>query len=263
MLKESLIGKTYGFLKVIDFDGYNHHPRRKYPCWKCECVCGKIVRKETSVLKKSNSNASCGCKRFKEVPDKDLTGLTFGKLYVKDFAGYKFYGKNKVKRAYYIVKCSCGSAEYSILGTHLTRKNGSSKSCGCLQKENFKIAVNNIKNKISDYEAGLLHLYSVYKNRAVQRNYDFTLTLEEFSNITSSNCVYCNKSPSMKIKSKGRLDYYFYNGVDRTNNFKGYTIDNVKPCCKTCNYAKKDLTEESFKEWLDGLVEYQNFLKMN
>ena len=40
------------------------------------------------------------------------------------------------------------------------------------------------------------------------------------------------------------------NGLDRVDNNKGYTIDNVVPCCKRCNYAKNNQTPREFKEWV-------------
>lgn len=35
-------------------------------------------------------------------------------------------------------------------------------------------------------------------------------------------------------------------GVDRINNDKGYTIDNVVTCCGDCNYMKRAMSVEAF-----------------
>ena len=59
----------------------------------------------------------------------DLTGKRFGRLVVIGLSG-----KNKSGNSLWLCKCNCGN-EKIIVGFHLTRKNRSTKSCGCLQKE--------------------------------------------------------------------------------------------------------------------------------
>ena len=34
------------------------------------------------------------------------------------------------------------------------------------------------------------------------------------------------------------------------DNEKGYTFDNVVPCCSICNYAKKSMSKEQFLQWI-------------
>ena len=48
----------------------------------------------------------------------------------------------------------------------------------------------------------------------------------------SKNCFYCNDN--VKI------------GIDRVDSSKGYTIDNVVPCCSKCNWMKGVLSKEDF-----------------
>jgi hypothetical protein len=75
------------------------------------------------------------------------------------------------------------------------------------------------------------------------------------------NCFYCNSLPnnvfnraktdkkaSIKAKNEGN---YIYNGIDRIDNSKGHTIDNIVPCCKYCNFAKSNLNIKEFYEWID------------
>jgi 5-methylcytosine-specific restriction endonuclease McrA len=56
----------------------------------------------------------------------DLTGKTFGRLYV-----LKEYGKNKSNKITWLCRCSCGK-EVVISGNSLQRSD--TKSCGCLKK---------------------------------------------------------------------------------------------------------------------------------
>ena len=70
-------------------------------------------------------------------------------------------------------------------------------------------------------------VYSQYKNGANQRNLPFAITREEWSAILSQPCYICEYTGNI--------------GIDRIDSSKGYTIDNCKPCCSSCNYMKLDL----------------------
>lgn len=63
-VKENLVGRKFGFLKVIGRDE-DHYTRsgNKYPKWLCQCDCGKVVSVFQSSLK-SGQQKSCGCKHF-------------------------------------------------------------------------------------------------------------------------------------------------------------------------------------------------------
>lgn len=47
------------------------------------------------------------------------------------------------------------------------------------------------------------------------------------------------------------------NGIDRVNNDIGYESGNVVPCCKLCNYFKKNYTVEQFIEHAKRITEFQ------
>ncbi len=72
-----------------------------------------------------------------------------------------------------------------------------------------------------------------YKSGAKQRGLEFSLTKEQFESYWKKPCFYCGD----KIETIG---------LDRIDNSKGYTLDNIVPCCKTCNNMKKDLSQEEF-----------------
>lgn len=48
---------------------------------------------------------------------------------------------------------------------------------------------------------------------------------------------------------------YHYNGIDRKNNSKGYTLENAVPCCGQCNIAKASFTEHEFISWVRMVYE--------
>lgn len=73
--------------------------------------------------------------------------------------------------------------------------------------------------------------YNEYKRRADNKSLPFELSEEEYNIIINSQCYLC-----------GRKSYEKYrNGIDRIDNHLGYIMSNVKPCCGSCNYIKKDM----------------------
>ena len=76
--------------------------------------------------------------------------------------------------------------------------------------------------------------------------------------ITSSmNCFYCGQLPSREKVTRGNNGSFVYNGIDRKDNNKGYSIDNVVSCCSICNRAKHTILFNEFIQWLECLIEYR------
>jgi hypothetical protein len=95
-----------------------------------------------------------------------------------------------------------------------------------------------------------------YKKEARYRGKALSLTREQMSNLFESNCHYCGVKPSSL--SKSRHEEFYYNGIDRVDNDKGYFIDNCVPCCNKCNITKRDRPLSEFMEWIDGMVSFRN-----
>jgi len=165
----------------------------------------------------------------------DLTGKKFGRLTVIK----RSYPNDKLNSVMWLCKCDCGK-EKIIRGNSL--KCGLTKSCGCLMKDYY-----------CRLKSGLANMHEVmsrYKRQAKQRGHVFKLTDEEFLKITKQNCYYCGAKPNNTIHKKTHNGEYVYNGIDRIDNTKGYTIDNVVPCCHPCNQAKSSRTLQEFKDWV-------------
>lgn len=94
--------------------------------------------------------------------------------------------------------------------------------------------------RLPDSQADKNRLYYTYKQGALKRGIDFELSLEDFTNLISQNCVYCHSEP------KSSYIEYAHNGIDRIDNSKGYTIDNCVPCCSMCNFMKHDYSLQDF-----------------
>ena len=123
-------------------------------------------------------------------------------------------------------------------------------------------------------------LYTQYKSAAKIRELSFKLTFEQFLTLINEDCIYCGTKPSTAhnryLKSDGSLSNtakkdntskekiknstVYYNGIDRVNNKKGYTIHNSVACCFICNRAKQDMPYMEFVAWMVRLADYRSNL---
>lgn len=85
--------------------------------------------------------------------------------------------------------------------------------------------------------------YSKYKTNAKDRNLSFNLTFEKFVSYWQQPCYYCGD----RIKTIG---------LDRVDNKKGYTKDNIVPCCEWCNKMKWIYTREEFLEHCKKVINH-------
>ena len=116
-------------------------------------------------------------------------------------------------------------------------------------------------HRLEKGQTGLNFLIQSYKQNAKKFNREIKLSREQFKEITSSNCYYCGIKPKqiIKLSSKTRSDEcvewskYVYNGIDRIDNDKDYTVENCVSCCKICNVSKNNMTLKEFDEWIKRL----------
>jgi len=165
----------------------------------------------------------------------NLVGKRFGRLLVIRDAGNRIRPDGN-KESMWECLCDCGNTKV-IMGTNL--RWGDTNSCGCYNKEKVK-ALRSIP--VEEYRVN--RIMGIYKRNAHKKNLSFELTREQVRELISSNCYYCNSEPSNTHVSHGHK--ITYQGIDRLNNTKGYTPDNVVPCCIVCNKMKKALTHDEF-----------------
>lgn len=176
---------------------------------------------------------------------KDLRGLKFGKLLVKD--GIIKTTKSGINVYHWICDCDCGG----IIEVRTTRLyDGTRNECAsCIAKKT------NEKRIIPNNGSLINKLIRNYKTSAKKRNISFELNNEQFKKLIKSNCYYCNSEPIIR---KGEIEYaksgeFKRNGIDRLNNDIGYTIENSVPCCEICNRAKLKLTEKVFLNHIEKI----------
>ena len=126
---------------------------------------------------------------------------------------------------------------------------------------------NKTRNKISTRPqgySGMLRVFNSYKRNAKKRNLSFEINLNDFKRITTSNCYFCGIAPNTKSSLEhckvitAKHSEYIYNGIDRLNNDKGYTLENSVPCCVECNRAKRNYTLSQFENWIIRISTYLN-----
>lgn len=137
--------------------------------------------------------------------------------------------------------CACGSTKYV--------RASDSKCVSCHRRANPHIL-----KRIA--ELNRLRAFSVRdkfmaaKNQAKHRGLPWTIGFEEYKDLQSRSCYYCEGD----LPRRGI-------GLDRMDNDKsvGYTVDNVLPCCATCNSIRG--AHLSVSETLDavGAVKARRF----
>ncbi len=85
--------------------------------------------------------------------------------------------------------------------------------------------------------------FASYQDNAKTKGNDFQVTKEQMFLLFEKACHYCGCTGTQG------------GGVDRVDNKKGYTTDNVVPCCTTCNYMKRVQGPEEFIAHICSIVE--------
>lgn len=143
--------------------------------------------------------------------------------------------------AVWLCRCICGIEKEVEVKSIL---NGTSNSCGCTRGQ---------------YNGTMSLAREVWRLQYK----DADLTFEEFYKLSQENCFYCEALPSNKRKhvNPHYCEPFIYNGLDRVDNNRGHSQDNVVPCCWECNEWKADYTKDYFFEKIAKI--YQKFLLKN
>ena len=196
--------------------------------WVCQCDCGEVLGVRGTKLRDGGIR-SCGCLR-REITSKrslvDITGQKFGRL-----AAIKRQGSDKQGKATWLCECDCGNKK--VVAGYLLRR-GTTTSCGCLRK-------------LLKGEAAFNRMLRNMQRNARTRSYKWQLTKEQVACLTKQPCHYCKATPAQICSDETCDGDYVYSGLDRVDNERGYTIDNVVSCCGMCNRMKGTMSSEEFK----------------
>lgn len=112
----------------------------------------------------------------------------------------------------------------------------------------------------SDQRPAQTRAFLALRNNARVRGLAVDISLEQYVDIASQNCIYCGSEPTVKTPPKSWQPVTYLNGIDRIDNNIGYTIENCAPCCAQCNWAKKNLTQEEFILWAKRVATFKGVL---
>lgn len=152
-------------------------------------------------------------------------GQMFGDLVVTGFVS-----GTKTVAALALCDCRCGGRRRVRLsrlrlGAVTTCAKCSAKNAHAKHPRGLPVAERELRNK-----------EGAYRSNSARKGLTWSLSRSDFRAIVSAPCTYCGIAPS--------------GGVDRVDSSSGYVRENTAPCCSVCNYAKRDLTERVFREWI-------------
>lgn len=173
----------------------------------------------------------------------DEAGNIYGMLTVIKYVGSLKELTGHDGGAAWLCRCECGE-EIIAKGTRL--RMGITKSCGNHWKK---------PKGIGSFNA----VYRVMFCAAKKRGIKWDLTKDFVKKITRLPCSYCGSEPS-NVGSGSSNGSYVYSGMDRVDSYLGYTVDNIVPCCSTCNKAKMQMSVSEFFEWIKRVVNHSKIL---
>lgn len=164
----------------------------------------------------------------------DISGQKHGKLKV-------LHQINNKIGTHYLCECECGAKTTATVSQLLFNKK---ISCGCSRKQ--KQRDKNRKNVL------IRKLFREKITNARHPSDDFLKNIKLFEYIITSPCFYCGKAPNVIKEDRGKSGNLLsdctiiHHGIDRIDPRLGYEFKNIVPCCKECNFSKKDLSSIEF-----------------
>jgi hypothetical protein len=242
----------------------------------CECSCGKVLRLRTyDVI--FGKVRSCGCLSTIQENSAIKLNRYFNKYQrsAKE-KGYTFNIPLEIFKQLIEANCHyCGSPPRNLVNLYgrnllcngIDRKNQSigyeidnALSCcrycnyskGILPYDEFIDHIKIINQHFfTDNIQGISNIFidpryyhtifSIYKSRGLKNDISFNLSISEVMNLVASACFYCGGGFTNVLKVNTiRGVNISHNGIDRLDSKLGYTPKNTVPCCKKCNYIKRD-----------------------
>jgi hypothetical protein len=126
--------------------------------------------------------------------------------------------------------------------------------------------------RFTDEERVFREAYAAYRKSARRRGIAFSLSESQAYELFGRPCYYCGGRDTKCIRLSGTKRIAntnqvctVYCGIDRFDNKRGYSLDNIRPCCRTCNVSKNMLSADAWANWLAALIKHQisNYMKGN
>lgn len=173
----------------------------------------------------------------------ELLGKRFGNLTVTSLSPRELW---KSRCQYWLCKCDCGKEKH-IRGIHLT--TGKTISCGCALKKRCQN-----HPKWMGYEDISGSFFCSVKSHAKQRNIEFEVTIKDMWDVfikQGKKCALTGIPISFQSLSRKRDGTA---SLDRIDNTKGYTKDNIQWLHKDINIMKMDLTMDELLNYCQLII---------
>lgn len=196
--------------------------------WLCECECG-ATRKPIQARQLKAGAPDCGCRKRRE-----LIGKRFGRWVVQDV-------RMKKKGLWALCLCDCGTLKEVIVSS---LRIGQSSGC-------FYCARGYDDRELAPANKVLC----TYRREARERGLVWELDAEFARELLKAPCHYCGAPPSNYMACQ-RGGTFNYNGIDRVDNQRDYTVDNVVTACRICNIAKHTFPRDLFLATIKRIYEH-------
>lgn len=269
--RSNLYNKRFDRLLVLNYD----FKQRK---WKCQCDCGKIIFALSKSLKNKNTK-SCGCSKSKRKCLADSSKKVYRDRYKDGNLSFEDFLKLSQQSCYY-----CGDPPGNKTGNFIYNgldrvnplmphnKDNVVTCCKICNRFKSNLSLNDFLiwlNNIDYYKSSNivnLNKYQIFSLKKVWIcQYKKELDFDSFIYLTQQNCVYCGKEPSNIInrnKYKNVSDYIKensfvkYSTLDRIDNDKNHSLDNVVSACTHCNRSKNNLSVENFYNHVNKIKKF-------
>lgn len=124
--------------------------------------------------------------------------------------------------------------ECSALGREIAKRPRNTQPTQQIAGKLFRITKGNRPQTTSRKVKTIIEQhFARYDAAARKRGITFNLHIEQFAALWKKPCTYCGQ----EIQTIG---------IDRINSDLGYNTDNITPCCTTCNWAKRTMTDNDY-----------------
>jgi hypothetical protein len=172
--------------------------------------------------------------------NEDIIGKKFNRLTVlkKDEERFK-NGDCK-----YVCQCDCGKIvklrRYSFI-------SDSTKSCGC-----FSLEVKRLRNWSGYKKLSKTVFNTILRNSGI-RELEFNVTIEQLGDLfekQGGKCAVTGEEIEFGLNTKDRRTA----SLDRIDNNKGYTINNIRWVHVRVNQMKNNMSDEELVYWCDKII---------
>jgi hypothetical protein len=235
-IDKNIIGKKFGKLTVLNFDGYKREPSGHRRMWvSASCECGNITKIDLTKLKMGYPKS---CKKCCHAHSHGVKpGDRFNKLVV---LGYERLQHSK--QSYIKLLCDCGNTVHKRIGQ---LKKNITNSCGCSHNGHWG----------GEGEISRTFFYRIKRNAKV-RGMTVNVTISQLWELYKNQKGLCALS-GLLIEFNKKTAKASSASLDRIDSSKGYDIDNLQWVHKDINLMKMDFSQDKFLELCKKIITHK------